>query len=58
MYQIISANNGSIVQYIDDSFSNILVYDSVQWISYMEDSNKATRTELYANLYNMGGTSE
>jgi chitinase len=54
---IISQNTSEIFQYVDDSFSNILVYESDQWVSYMDDNNKATRTQLYRAL-NLGGTSD
>lgn len=54
---IISQNSSGMLQYVDDSFSNILIYDDDQWVSYMDDDNKATRTLLYQAL-NMGGISD
>jgi chitinase len=48
---------GSIQLFQDDSFSNIVVYDDTQWIAYMDDDNKATRTAVYA-AYNLGGTTD
>jgi len=43
--------------FCDESFSDILVYNDNQWIAYMADDNKATRTTLYTE-YSMGGTSD
>ncbi|KAH6688814.1 hypothetical protein BKA61DRAFT_565392 [Leptodontidium sp. MPI-SDFR-AT-0119] len=43
--------------FLDESYSNIVVYDDVQWVAYMDDANKAVRTQLYA-AYSMGGTSD
>lgn len=37
------------------SNSNILVYDDLQWVGYMDDDIRASRNTLYAGL-NMGGT--
>jgi len=39
---IISAG-GNIEMFIDDTLSNILVYDSIQWVAYMDDTNKLER---------------
>lgn len=53
-------NNPSRVNqnYLDDiSNTNILVYDNVQWIGYMDDSVKASRQSLYQSL-NMGGSTD
>lgn len=52
---IIAQNSSGMLQYQDDSFSDILVYDGDQWVSYMNDDNKAMRTQLYQNLF-FGGT--
>jgi chitinase len=54
---IVSENTSQILQYVDDSFSNILVYDNDQWVSYMDADNKETRTELYQSL-NFAGTAD
>lgn len=44
--------------YIDEaSNTNILVYDDVQWVGYMDDAIKASRQSLYQGL-NMGGSAE
>jgi hypothetical protein len=47
----------STQSYMDDSFSNIFVYDSTQWVSYMDDTNKAERSTLYQDL-SLGGTTD
>ncbi|KAJ7876769.1 hypothetical protein B0H14DRAFT_2568148 [Mycena olivaceomarginata] len=39
------------------SDSDVVVYDSVQWIAYMSDATKATHTAMYKGL-NMGGVSD
>lgn len=54
---LIIAAGGNILSFLDASLSNILVYHDNQWISYIDDSNKAFRTSLY-QAYNMGGTSD
>jgi hypothetical protein len=42
--------------YVDEaSNTNILVYDDIQWVGYMDDSIKSTRQTLYQDL-NMGGS--
>lgn len=41
----------------EDSYSNILVFDDTQWVSFMDDTNKAVRTLFYEGL-NFGGTSD
>lgn len=40
-----------------DSLSNIFVYDDVQWVSWMDDTQKAVRVNLYEQM-NFGGTSD
>lgn len=47
----------NVFTYNDDSFSNILVYNSTQWVAYMDDNNKAQRTSLYKS-YNLGGITD
>lgn len=37
--------------------TNILVYDGVQWVGYMDANNKASRTNIYRGL-SMGGTTD
>ncbi|KAF8129376.1 glycoside hydrolase superfamily [Mycena galopus ATCC 62051] len=39
------------------SDSDILVYNSIQWVAYMTNATKASRTSVYQGL-NMGGTSD
>ena len=39
------------------SYSNIMVYGGNQWVAYMDDNNKATRTAIYQG-YNFGGTTD
>ncbi|KAJ7494962.1 glycoside hydrolase superfamily [Mycena latifolia] len=39
------------------SDSDILVYNSVQWVAYMTNATKISRTSVYKGL-NMGGTSD
>jgi hypothetical protein len=53
-------NNASRVNsnYIDvGSNTNILVYDDIQWVGYMDDSIKSSRKSLYQG-YGFGGTSD
>lgn len=38
----------------EDSQSNVAVYDSTQWVGYMNDSVKQDRTELYETLHMAG----
>ncbi|KJZ77005.1 hypothetical protein HIM_03326 [Hirsutella minnesotensis 3608] len=40
-----------------DSMSNILVYQSTQWVAYMDNVNKKAREDKYRN-YNFLGTSD
>jgi hypothetical protein len=53
-------NNASRINqnYIDEaSNTNILVYDNVQWVSYMDDNIRTSRQTLYQSL-NMGGSTD
>jgi chitinase len=47
---IIAQNSSGLLQYTDDSYSDIVVYDDDQWISYMTDENKEVRSLLYELL--------
>ncbi|KAL4793038.1 hypothetical protein BDV19DRAFT_391480 [Aspergillus venezuelensis] len=38
-------------------YSDIIIYDSTQWVAYMTNTTKSTRTDYYQSL-NMAGTSE
>jgi len=40
-----------------ETLSNILVYDGDNWVAYMDDTNKRSRTMLY-RFYNFGGTTD
>lgn len=44
---------------VDDksSLTNILIYNETQWVGYMDDKNKYTRTDLYKAL-SFAGTSD
>ncbi|KAF3401943.1 hypothetical protein F1880_009951 [Penicillium rolfsii] len=52
-----NATMSSTYSYLDDSYSNILVFDETQWVSYMDDNNKAVRASLY-EAYNFAGTTD
>ncbi|GIJ99593.1 hypothetical protein Aspvir_001727 [Aspergillus viridinutans] len=54
---IIAENPTAEVHWDTDSFSNILVYNDTEWVSYMNDSNKAIRILLY-ELYGFLGTAD
>ncbi|KAL4767176.1 hypothetical protein BDW60DRAFT_220740 [Aspergillus nidulans var. acristatus] len=41
--------------WLDNSNSNILVYNKTEWVAYMDEDNKADRDAVYAG-YNMGGS--
>lgn len=43
--------------FVDESFSNILVYDDTEWVAYSDDENRAQRETLFKGL-NMGGSVE
>lgn len=44
-------NNPSASTYLDtNTSSNILVYDSTQWVAYMDDDNKKARQQKFKNL--------
>jgi chitinase len=51
----IIATNPSAQTFIDGTWSNILVYNDTEWVAYLDDDAKITRTNLY-KAYNMGGT--
>ncbi|TVY81252.1 Killer toxin subunits alpha/beta [Lachnellula suecica] len=46
------------ITFLDDTLSNILVYNGTQWAAYMDESNKGIRTSTYRTQLNLGGTSE
>lgn len=55
----IVANSSRVQQHFVDtsSHSNILVYDNTQWVGYMDDDVKASRTNTYKGLA-MGGVTD
>lgn len=57
--QAILTNSSRINQnFIDpDSNTNILIYDDTQWVGWMSDGVKSSRTALYKGL-SMGGTTD
>ncbi|KAL4903342.1 hypothetical protein BDW74DRAFT_156203 [Aspergillus multicolor] len=55
--QEILDNNENSRTFVDDSFSNILVYDDTEWVAYSDDSNREARETLFQGL-NMGGSVE
>lgn len=57
IYEIISTNPNVQVLFDDDSDSDIIVYNDTQWVGYMTNTTKSTRTTYYKGL-NMGGTTE
>ncbi|KAF3384828.1 hypothetical protein F1880_001969 [Penicillium rolfsii] len=48
--QILSDPSRVNQHFIDDSDSNILVYDNIQWVSWMDDHFRSVRTQLYQAL--------
>ncbi|KAJ5219690.1 hypothetical protein N7468_008894 [Penicillium chermesinum] len=57
IYEIIDKDSTAQYWYDEDSSSNILVYDSVQWVAYMNSTLRDSRTSLYKEK-NMGGVVE
>ncbi|KAJ5464342.1 uncharacterized protein N7458_000028 [Penicillium daleae] len=57
IYEIISTNPNVQVLFDDDSDSHIIVYNDTQWVEYMTNTTKSTRTTYYKGL-NMGGITE
>lgn len=55
--EIVGITGSTLTFFDNSSYSNIVVYDDTQWISYMVDGNKATREALYEK-YNFGGTAD
>ncbi|KAL4733816.1 hypothetical protein BDV11DRAFT_175333 [Aspergillus similis] len=54
---IISENPSAEVYWDQESFSNIMVYNDTEWVSYMNSSNKAIRTILY-EIYGFLGVAD
>ena len=55
--RIIDEHDSAENIYNEGSDSNILVYDSTQWVAYMNGVTRRSRTEYYQGL-NMGGTTD
>ncbi|KAL2830488.1 hypothetical protein BDW59DRAFT_177834 [Aspergillus cavernicola] len=51
----IIATNPNAQTWLDDTDSNILVYNDTDWVAYMDEDNKADRDTVYQS-YNMGGS--
>jgi GH18 family chitinase len=51
----IAGGSGVRTWYDKDSDSNIMTYNGDNWVAYMNDAVRASRTNLYKG-YNMGGT--
>jgi chitinase len=47
---ILSSNPTASTTYDEGTMSNILVYDSTQWVAYMDDDNKKSRQQKYKDL--------
>jgi Glycosyl hydrolases family 18 len=57
IYQIIANDPLAQMYTADTAYASILVYNDTQWVSYMSEDAKASRTAQYQTL-NMGGTSD
>ncbi|OJJ98253.1 hypothetical protein ASPACDRAFT_1889517 [Aspergillus aculeatus ATCC 16872] len=55
--EIIATNPTVQVLFDSGSDSDIIVYNETQWVGYMTNTTKSTRTSYYKGL-NMGGTTE
>ncbi|KAL3428789.1 hypothetical protein BDV09DRAFT_203916 [Aspergillus tetrazonus] len=55
--QEILAENSNARTFLDDSFSNVLVYNNTEWVAYSDDTNREQREALFQGL-NMGGSVE
>ncbi|KAH8883288.1 glycoside hydrolase [Thozetella sp. PMI_491] len=49
--------DGAIQMFTDDSNSQILVYDDIHWVAYMDDNEKDSRAAKWKGL-NMAGTTD
>ncbi|KAL4903811.1 hypothetical protein BDW74DRAFT_185906 [Aspergillus multicolor] len=54
---LIDSDNSTQVLFDGATDSDIIIYDSTQWVAYMTNTTKSTRTTYYQSL-NMAGTSE
>ena len=55
--RIIDERDGVQVLWDEESMSDIVVYDDLEWVAYMNESNKAGRTSLYRKM-NFGGVAD
>ncbi|KAI3092753.1 CAZyme family GH18 [Penicillium roqueforti] len=55
--RILEEDDTAVKTYDESSDSNIMVYDSTQWVAYMDQNTKISRTDYYQDL-NMGGTTD
>lgn len=55
--EILEEDDTAKTTYDKSSDSNILVYNSTQWVAYMDDDTRFSRTDYYESL-NMGGTTD
>ncbi|KAL4981202.1 hypothetical protein BDW66DRAFT_156278 [Aspergillus desertorum] len=55
--QEILAENSNARTFLNDSFSNILVYNNTEWVAYSDNTNREQRETLFQGL-NMGGSVE
>lgn len=50
-------SKGSVNKQWEDAGSNILVYNDTEWVAYMDDDTKASRSKFY-DSYNFAGTTD
>ena len=55
--RILNNDSSAKKTYDKSSDSNILVYDTLQWVAFMDGDTKRSRTDYYQGL-NMGGTTD
>ncbi|KAK6502020.1 hypothetical protein TWF481_009838 [Arthrobotrys musiformis] len=56
--EILRTNPSARKTHDSGSTSDIVVWNSTEWVAYMDDKNKAGRTSWYRSSYNMGGISD
>ncbi|RVD86020.1 uncharacterized protein DFL_004316 [Arthrobotrys flagrans] len=56
--EILRTNPNAKKTYDASSTSDIVVFNNTEWIAYMDDKNKAGRTNWYKSTWNMGGVSD
>ncbi|KAL4799251.1 hypothetical protein BDV19DRAFT_385501 [Aspergillus venezuelensis] len=57
IYRILDEDDTAETFYDKSSDSNILVYGSTEWVAYMDDDTRTSRTDYYKDL-NMAGTTD